>query len=58
MRKGKPARVASELHDFLVLQAKEKQTSVRIESKNLFEDYFRLKSMEKKLQNGKVFVIK
>lgn len=58
MKKYKTVRVSNDFYDFLNQEVKKKETSFRIESKVLLNDYTKLKTMEKQLKGKKLFMIK
>lgn len=58
MKKYRTVRVSDEFYNFIKQRVSENKTSFRIESRFMLKDYAQLKTLEKKIGNKKVFVIK
>lgn len=57
-RVSPPTRISNNMYVHLKKKSKERDSSIRVESHSMFQDYIRLKELEQKLRGKKVFMFK
>ena len=51
-------RISNHMYSYLKEKSKKRDSSIRFESHSMFQDYIRLKTLESKLSNKKVFMFR